>query len=193
MTKTQLIGNRVVLRAFRLSDAKSVRDMAGNRSVADNRMSIPHPYEDGMAEEWISGLAPRIERGELASFAVVEKVSDQLIGEVSLRIDRRSNEATLSYWIGEPYWGLGYCTEAASLMVRHGFEDLRLGRIRARYAPKNVPSGRVLQKVGMRYEGRSRRFNTKLGRPEDLALYGLSRDRWLNISPPGPIASQGDD
>lgn len=166
--------------------------MAGNRAVADNRMSIPHPYEDGMAEEWISGLAPRIERGELALFAVVDKVSDQLIGEVSLRIDRRSGEAMLSYWIGEPYWGRGYGTEAASLIVRYGFEDLRLGRIRARYSPKNVASGRVLQKVGLRYEGRSRRFNTKLGMPEDLALYGLSRDRWLSISPPDPTASQGD-
>jgi len=179
---TKLSGKRVLLRNFQLSDAAAVQKLAGNRAVADNRMSIPHPYEDGMAEQWISTLAPKISRGELASFAVTKLSSGELIGAISLRIDRESNRAALSYWIGEPYWGVGYCTEAASIIVKYGFDILQLNRIYATHLLRNSASGRVLQKIGMCLEGKQRQHRVKCGKYEDLVLYGLLREEWMSTS-----------
>jgi RimJ/RimL family protein N-acetyltransferase len=179
VSTTPISGNRVLLRTFQLSDAADVQNLAGNRAVADNRRSIPHPYEDGMAEQWISSLAPKINRGELASFAVTRVSRRGLIGAISLRIDREFDRAALSYWIGEPYWGMGYCTEAASLIVKYGFENLQLNRIYATHLPRNPASGRVLQKIGMRLEGQQRQHRKNRGKYEDLVLYGLLREEWL--------------
>jgi len=144
-------------------------------------MSIPHPYEDGMAEKWIATLGLKINRGELASFAVTKISSGQLVGEVSLKIDQQSDQAALSYWIGEPYWGLGYCTEAASIIARYGFEYLHLNWIYATHLPRNSASGRVLQKIGMCLEGQKRRHNIKSGKYEDLMLYGMLREEWASV------------
>jgi len=176
--KETLTGRRVLLREYRLTDAAAMHRLAGNPAVADNRLSIPYPFGEDMAEERIAMLASAFDSGDMAAFAVVDTASDKLVGEVSLRIDRGSNQATLSYWIGEPFWGLGYCTEAASMVVDYGFESLGLRRICARCLPTNIASQRVLQKLGMLPEGRTRRYNAKLGRDEDMAMFGLDREAW---------------
>lgn len=175
---TSLSGKRVLLRTFQLSDAADVQNLAGNSAIADERTSIPHPYEDGMAEQWISTLAPKINRGELASFAVTRISSGELVGAISLRVDREFDRAALSYWIGVPYWGLGYCTEAASIIVKYGFENLQLNRIYATHLLRNPASGRVLQKIGMSLEGQQRQHRVKGGKYQDLVLYGLLREEW---------------
>jgi ribosomal-protein-alanine N-acetyltransferase len=62
---------RLVLREFAQGDALEVRRLAGAREIARMTLLIPHPYEDGMAEEWIVSLRPSYEAGEYRTFAVV--------------------------------------------------------------------------------------------------------------------------
>ena len=66
-----------------------------------------------------------------------------------------------------------YATEAAQAMVHYGFETLGLHRIYASYLPHNTASGRVLEKVGMRHEGRLRHHICKWGEFHDLEMYGM--------------------
>ena len=76
-----------------------------------------------------------------------------LIGTVELtfRIHLPYNDASLGYWIGKPYWNCGYATEAAKAMVAYGFREHDLDLIYADYFNRNPASGRVMQKIGMRY------------------------------------------
>ena len=169
---------RLLLRPFLLSDASDVQRLAGNWAIADTTLNVPHPYEDGMAEAWISTHQPRFEAGELAVFAITLKADSELVGAVGLRAERSFDRANLGYWIGEPFWSLGYCTEAATTIVEYGFTELKLQRLYAEHLQRNPASGRVLQKIGMSKEGTARQHTKKWGKFEDIVLYGLLRNEW---------------
>ena len=166
---------RLTLRPFTLADAARVQLLAGEREIAATTLSIPHPYEDGVAEGWISAQKERIERGELACFAIVTKEDNVLIGSIGLTIQAWARRAELGYWIGKPYWGRGYGTEAAMAIISYGFGRLDLNRIYACHFARNPASGRVMQKIGMKYEGCRRQHVVKWGGYEDIVDYGMLR------------------
>ena len=167
---------RLVLRPFRLSDAPEVQRLAGDRRVAEMTMSIPHPYQDGVAEEWIGSHLETFGSGKEVILAVTLKAGGILLGAIGLAVRREHERAELGYWIGVPYWNQGYCTEAAAAVVRFGFESLGLHRIQANHYARNPASGRVMQRIGMTREGCLRRHIRRWDRSEDLVLYGILRD-----------------
>ena len=170
---------RLLLRPFVMSDAKDIQRLAGDRAIADTTLNIPHPYEDGMAEDWISTHQPKFEAGELSNFAIVLQTSGELIGAIGLRIIPRFERAELGYWIGRPYWKNGYCTEAGRAVLQYGFSVLKLNRIHASHLTRNPTSGRVMRKMGMANEGCARQHAKKWDRFEDLELYGILREQWI--------------
>jgi len=115
---------RLILRPFTVADAPDVQRLAGDREVASTTLNVPHPYEDGMAEQWIGTHQEKYERGELVNFALVRRADNALIGAIGLRITQQHTHAELGYWIGKSYWNAGYCTEAAHAVVAYGFEAL---------------------------------------------------------------------
>jgi RimJ/RimL family protein N-acetyltransferase len=164
---------RLILRPFALADAANVQRLAGDRAVADTTQAIPHPYKDGMAEEWIATHQPRFAKGEHAVFAVTLKADGSHIGAVGLTIDPQHSRAELGYWVGKAYWKQGYCTEAAAAVVRYGFDGLGLHRIYAHHLSRNPASGRVMAKIGMQHEGTLRQHVTKWGVFEDVEVWGV--------------------
>lgn len=181
MSQPTLETSRLILRPFRKDDASSVQLLAGQWEIADTTLNIPHPYEDGMAEQWIETHEPGYKAETLTTFAVVLRESKELIGAVGLVIDRGLNKADLGYWIGKPYWNLGYATEAARAVVAVGFDELGLNRIHAFHLARNPSSGRVMEKLGMILEGKARQDTMKWGKYEDLVSYGMLREDWMQI------------
>jgi RimJ/RimL family protein N-acetyltransferase/mannose-6-phosphate isomerase-like protein (cupin superfamily) len=176
--------DRLVLRPFTPADAPEVQRLAGAAEVADTTLSIPHPYPDGAAEAWIATHGQSFERGLGLTFAVTEPPADTVLGAVGLMLDLPNRAAELGYWIGVPYWGRGHATEATRAVLAYGFRSLGLARIHARHFIRNAPSGRVMVKAGMRYEGCHRQAILKDGRFEDTATYSILREDFE--SPPGP-------
>jgi RimJ/RimL family protein N-acetyltransferase len=173
---------RLVLRPFCHHDAADVTRMAGDRSVAAMTSNIPHPYEDGMAVEWISRHASEFEKEEGVAFAITLKPDGMLVGAISLMGMCKEHQAELGYWIGQSYWGLGYCTEAAHEVLRYAFDVLRLSRVHAGHFAQNPASGRVQQKIGMRREGCRRHHVKKWGHLVDLELYGILEEEWKAVA-----------
>jgi len=128
-----------------------------------------------MAEDWIDTHQERFESGQTVNFAIVRAQDDTLIGAISLVIGQQNRHAELGYWVGKPYWGNGYCTEAAQAVVDYGFQALDLHRIYARHMARNPASGRVMIKAGMQYEGCMRQHVLKWDVFEDLKIYGILR------------------
>jgi RimJ/RimL family protein N-acetyltransferase len=169
---------RLLLRPFEEADAPAVQRLAGDRAIADTTLNIPHPYEPGMAEQWIATHQPGFESGTLCNFAIALRQTGELVGAIGLVVTVRFDRAELGYWIGRPYWNRGYCTEAAWAVLDFGFEALGLNRIHAIHFSRNPASGRVMEKIGMTHEGRSRQHGKRWGVYEDLELYGILRSEW---------------
>ena len=131
-----------------------------------------------MAEQWISTHEERYASGEFVNFAIVRRADNILMGSISLRINPPHAHAEMGYWLGIPFWSQGYCTEAARAVVQYGFEILRLHRIYASHMTRNPASGRVMQKIGMTYEGCQRQHIQKWGVFEDLATYGILQSEY---------------
>jgi RimJ/RimL family protein N-acetyltransferase len=162
-----------------MADASTVQRLAGDRLIADTTLNIPHPYEDGMAEKWIETHRPDYDSGTLATFAIVLRDGEQLIGAIGLRINRDLNKGELGYWVGKPSWNMGYATEASTAILDFGFSELELNRISATHFARNPSSGRVMEKAGMLLEGTARQDTMKWGKYEDLVRYSMLREDWL--------------
>jgi ribosomal-protein-alanine N-acetyltransferase len=169
---------RLILRPFSLDDAQELQRLINDRDIAATTLNIPHPYEDGMAEEWIGRHQERFDKGEGVNFAITHREEGFFIGGIGLGINKEHENAELGYWVGKPYWNNGYCTEAASAVVKYGFEVLGLNRIHATHMTRNPASGRVMQKTGMKHEGSLRQHMKKWGKFEDIESYGILRSEY---------------
>lgn len=126
---------RLVLRPFTPDDASAVQWLASAREVALNTLAIPHPYPEGAAEQWIATHQADFDQDRIIHFALDD---GQLVGAMAL-VNKGDGIAEIGYWIGVPFWGRGYASEAAREVVRYGFEERGLHRIFAGYFTRNPP------------------------------------------------------
>jgi RimJ/RimL family protein N-acetyltransferase len=111
--------------------------------------------------------------------AVTLKSDNQLIGNCGIRMDRPgAHQADIGYELAPQHWGLGYATEAARAIVAFGFEQLRVHRIWSWCVADNTGSARVLEKLGMRLEGRLRENEHYKGRWWDTLMFGMLEPEW---------------
>ena len=169
---------RLVLRPWTLGDVPELVRLAGEREVAEATLRLPHPYEESRGIEWISGHAAAWGRRESVPLAITSPGGDGLVGSISLQLAPAHARAELGYWIGRPFWGRGYATEAAAALVDWGFRNLDLLRVYAGHFAGNPASGRVLEKLGMRREGVLRGHLLRWGRSQDDVIWGLLRAEW---------------
>ena len=172
---------RLILRPFTITDAADVQLYAGDRDVARNTSTIPHPYEGGMAEAWIKTHQPAFEKGTGINLAITLKDTQEsddpvLVGAISLDIDIHEGSSELGYWVGKPFWNCGYCTEAAKVIVTYAFDVLELTSVHAFVFKRNPASGRVLQKIGMQFEDCFPKAVEKWGNTEDLIKYSIQNE-----------------
>lgn len=165
---------RLLLRPFTFEDAPAVQRLCNEYEIALNTLLIPHPYPDGLAEQWIASHPADFEHDRSVAFAIDD---GQLAGAVGLMF-KGDGLAELGYWIGKPFWNRGYASEAARAVVRYGFETCGLHRIFAMHFSRNPASGHVLRNAGMQYEGRLRRHVKKWEEYLDVEAYGVLKDEF---------------
>ncbi len=128
-------------------DAPRIRELANDRRIADRVVSFPHPYPEGMAEQWIATHRPKRETGEAFNFGIELCRSGELVGSISIE-KIADGMGEVGYWLGVDWWGQGLMTEACRTLCRFGFEVLGLDALEAHHLQRNPASGRVLQKAG---------------------------------------------
>lgn len=123
--------------------------------------------------------------------AITLKETGQLIGNCGLRLKSADAiEADIGYELSPVHWGQGYATEAAQTVVNLGFTEFGLHRISSWCLADNVGSARVLEKVGMTWEGRLRENEVFKGRYWDTLLYAILEDEWREKVPEQSIRNR---
>lgn len=145
----EIRGERLLLRPPRMSDSGPLSLYAGDERVAKMTAMIPHPYPPGAAEAFIaaatSGRSPE-------AIWVIDATPDEgaeLVGVIGVKHE----SAELGYWIGPPFWGTGYASEAAAMVCRHLVGECGLDRITASVFFDNPASQKVLLRTGFRQVG----------------------------------------
>lgn len=163
---------RLLLRPLRDTDAPQIATLAGDWDVARMTDRIPYPYTSAAAMEWIHGLP----EGEHV-FAIEREGT--LIGLCGV-MSRAPGEAEIGYWLGKPWWGKGFATEAAAQVMRYCFKDLKLTRLTCCHYVDNPASARVIKKLGFEQTGTTCEAWSEARRQKCAALrYQMKRPRFL--------------
>ena len=164
---------RLLLRPFRRCDAREFARLAGDWAVASMTSDIPYPFDEAQAH----GLAQaRQRRGAVCHRAWWAR----LIGGAGF-YRRPSGTAELGFWLGKPWWGRGFATEAGQAVLAHGIRDRRLPAFSSAHFVDNPASGRVLAKLGFTEVERIPIVCAARGYEVDAITYRLERQRALLV------------
>ncbi len=167
----------VRLRAWTLEDAPALAKLINNKKVQDNlRDGLPFPYGEEDAKAFLSAMLASDPDQNLA-FAI--EADGKLIGSISATrcANIHFRTAELGYYLGEPYWGKGFATEAVRQICDYIYRNTDIIRIFAEPFAYNTASCRVLEKAGFQLEGLLRSNAVKNGRILDMKMYARIREK----------------
>jgi ribosomal-protein-alanine N-acetyltransferase len=161
---------RLYLRPMRVSDAPDMYDYARREEVTRYLLWRPHA-DVHYTRSYLEYLAGRYRTGTCYEWAVISKADNKMIGTCGFSsIDTANNTAELGYVLHPDYWGCGIAAEAARRTLHFGFQVLGLHRTEARYMVENEASRRVMEKLGMRFEGVRREAMLIKGAYRDIGI-----------------------
>jgi RimJ/RimL family protein N-acetyltransferase len=163
------------LRAPRFEDAKAIARHANDRRIAENTTRIPHPYRLADAEAFIAAVNKS--EGELAFLITVDAAPIGACGLAQLD----GPEPDIGYWLGAPYWGNGYATEAARAVIDHAFSVLDYEALQAGARCTNPASRRVLEKCGFQWTGVGLYRIRALASSAPIDRFRLDRGIWASL------------
>lgn len=180
-----LFGRRVMLRALTLADFEAWRDV--RQSSADwllkwepkKNLHAPDPTVDRDAFA-VRCSARQRERQLGSGFGFGIFVEGEFVGEINLSSVQRGafQSGYVGYWIAQSAAGQGYVPESLVVLARFAFEELYLHRLQISIIPRNAPSRRVMEKLGLRDEGIALRYLEINGVWEDHVRYAITADEW---------------
>lgn len=110
--------------------------------------------------------------GDRKNYELVVTLDGEFMGYCGFDVENKEHKrAIMFYALAPQYWGRGYATEAASAVMTFAFEQLEVHRIAATTHPDNVASRRIMQKLGMEYEGHMRHYHLVRNEWRDCVLF----------------------
>lgn len=176
-----LYTERLILRLWEESDAESLFEYAKNPEVGPIAGWQPHKSIEESRDVIQHVLCGK------ECYAICQKEDNIAIGAIELRdcehtdMTERDDECEMGYWLGQPFWGRGYMPEAATELLRHGFEDLHMETIWCGYYEGNLKSKRVQEKVGFQYYSTCNEVPVPLMNEVRIGHRNrMTREQWLD-------------
>jgi len=171
-----LVTERLVLRPPHEEDVEDLSELANNRRVAEMLGRMPHPYGEAEARSFIA--TSKLAGLGGAVYALTLADNGALVGCAGLTRNERGLE--LGYWVGEPFWGKGYATEAAHALVDLAFRATDINALHASCRVINPASRRVIHKCGFQYAGQGMLNSLVVGKVP-VERYRLDRRTWSSL------------
>ena len=163
---------RLLLRPLKMSDVEDIFECNSDPEVTKYMSWETH----NSIEESKAFLSRTISEGS-ACWGIVHKASNKVVGVCFLHsLDLQHRRTEVAFYLSRKYWGQGYATETAREVILFCFKNWELNRIGATCRIENIASARVLEKVGMTFEGILRKYTYFDNGFHDLKVYSILRD-----------------
>ncbi len=172
---------RLILRPWIESDAEILYEYAKDPRVGPAAGWPVHTSVDNSREIICGVLSAE------GTYAVTIKGDNSAIGSVGLMVGDKSDlglpetEAEIGYWIGVPFWGMGYIPEAAQELIRYAFEEIKLTTLWCGYFDGNDKSKRVVEKCGFRFDRTEQKVCPLIGETKTQHITRLTRNEWQEM------------
>jgi ribosomal-protein-alanine N-acetyltransferase len=173
-----LITPRLLLRLMVLEDVQAMHAFKSDPTAT--RLFGEDPHSDlEQTRNWVLEGLEGSKSGRSVVWAITLRSNGQVIGECCLwNIDNASKRAELGYELLRAHWGQGLMNEALTAVLDHGFVEMGLNRIEASPLSFNLPSQRVLVRLGFKQEGMLRKRHLYDGEWHDEMWFGLLGEEW---------------
>ena len=169
----ELQTERLVLRPLRVVDCADMYEYAKDPEVTRYLLWRPHT-DVGYTRRYLEYLGGRYRLGAHYEWALIHRQTGRMIGTCGfVQIDLANNRAEIGYVLNPAYRGAGLIPEAARRVLAFGFKELGLNRIEARYMVENTASKRVMDKLGMHFEGVQRAAMLVKGAYRDIGVFSI--------------------
>jgi ribosomal-protein-alanine N-acetyltransferase len=170
-----LSSERIFLRTPQLRDANEFLElMRKSRSIHRNLVSPPTTRKD-FAQRLKGALVHNI-----VGLLICRRSDGAIVGSISLGGIFRGNlqSGWIGYYLGAPYVGEGYMSEAIEVVLKLAFKHLRLHRVEANIQPHNKRSIAVVRGLGFKMEGFSERYLKVCGKWRDHERWAILAEDW---------------
>jgi [ribosomal protein S5]-alanine N-acetyltransferase len=173
-----LLGTRVRLRWLEPADIGALYDVFSDPEVMRYWSDPPLTCEDD-ARALLANIERAFMDRSMFQWGVARIADDRVLGTCTLlHVNVTNRRAELGYALGRAHWGQGLMSEALTALLDFAFDGLMLHRLEADTDPRNLPSLRLLERLGFQHEGRLRERWHVGGETQDTAFYGLLGREW---------------
>ena len=168
-----LESDRLLLRPFALTDAEDLYEI--NRDEQTTRYIYP-PHKT--LEETENLLINFFMQKPIGKYAIELKETGKMVSTFEIHLQGHNNSAEIGFTQNRAYWGNGYMTEAAKLVLDVAFNQLNLTRVYGGCDARNTASGQTLQRIGMTHEGTFRKDHEFNGEYADSHYYSILKEEF---------------
>lgn len=173
----KIITERTILRKFKIEDAYSFFENVGGDSEVTKYVVWNKHKDVDVTKKAVGKWIENYKNDNTYHWAIELKETSEIIGSIScVNIDLKNSTCEMGYVIGSKFWNKGYATEILKCVIDYLMNDEGFYTIYAEHLSLNPASGRVLEKCGMKYEGRlkNRMIDKSTGKYDDLLSYSIS-------------------
>jgi [ribosomal protein S5]-alanine N-acetyltransferase len=177
----QLETSRLLMRKVTFKDLK---DMYAYTSSLEVTKYVPFPTHKNLEDtrKFIDYILEQYQINKKLLWGIQLKETQKFIGTIEfITFEPAHNKAEIAYVLSEDYWGKGIMSEAATEVIKFGFQTLNLTRIQARTFKENIGSQKVLEKVGMTFEGTLRKSMFLKGKYQDINIYSILKEEYDSL------------
>lgn len=175
----ELETERLILRRYTIDDAEVMYKNWACEDKVTEYLTWPTHSSVEVTEAVLADWVGRYKNPGYYHWGIVIKETGKLIGDIAVvHIDEKTEAATLGYCMGSKWWGRGIMPEAGKAVSGYLFEEIGFNRIAAEHDRNNPKSGRVMQKMGMQYEGTLRAAGYCNRGIIDKVCYSILKDEY---------------
>lgn len=180
MYRFEMLTERLLIREYNKNDIDDFLRIVRQPEIYATTYGIPREYSRSRAKNWFKFIKSNIKAMQSYEFGMFLREGGRYIGNVGLiNVSMEHNHADISYYIDTNFRSMGLTTEAAKEMLRLGFEYFGFEKISGLCMSMNAASRRIMEKIGMKFEGTMRSELLKDGVYYDIDHLSILRKEYF--------------